>query len=262
MDTSVPAAKDAQNQTPTDQTADPVSSALGTSPQVSPVSGNKSDDTSSQVKPAPSKQQISISGGGGLEAGSAMIMAEDPDDDDEDEALQVAPQEKKNLGIMGQGDEEEQGDEQQIVGQSAVTDIAEETVEVQPVAFEVASRSSEIEKLIEITPPEQPKISEELKKIGVTHSGPGVIPQADFAPAKIPVSYEQALNEEEKIKSNRLHSSKFWLLEKIKYLLRKANPNVAATAKKQATQKVLPSTKPTVKKNSVSPSSLPVADNI
>jgi hypothetical protein len=239
MDTSAPAAKDAHDQTAKDQPVDPASSAQSMPSKVSTASGSQSDDTSAQVKPAPSKQQISISGGGGLEAGSAMLVTEDPDDDDEDEALQVAPQEKKNLGVMGQGDTEEQDDEQQIVGQSAVTDVAEETVEMQPVASEVAANSPEVEKLIEITPPEQPKISDELKNIGVTHSGPGVIPQATFAPAKIPVSYEQALNEEEKIKSNRLHSSKFWLLEKIKYLLRKVNPNIAATVKKSSSKKIV-----------------------
>jgi hypothetical protein len=250
MDPTAPAAQDVQKQTPAAQPA----------ADASTVQAGQSQDTTgqqsvTQVKPAPTtpqKTQISVSGSGGLEAGSAVIVQEDADDDDDEKELQAAPQEKRNLGVMGQGEDDEQ-DEQQVVSNPAVIDTEEEVAEVQPTVPEVVVSSPEVEKLVEITPPEQPKITEELKNVGVTHSGPGFIDasQMQLPPPKMPATYEQVVNAEEQIKNNRLHSSKFWLLEKIKYLWRKVNPNIALTVKKPQTKKVIPVKKLPVKANTV-----------
>jgi len=253
MDTSVPAAQDVPNQTQSDQQA------------VSPSANSASDDqakvspSQTPVAQQPKKQQVSVSGGGGLEAGSGMVMAEDPDDDDEAE-LQVAPQEKKNLGVMGQGGDDEQGDEQQIGSQAPVMDVSE-VAEIQPSVPEVVAGSPEVEKLIEITPPEQPKISDELKNIGVTHSGPGFIDAAQMnQPAlKMPVTYQQAVNAEEQIKDNKLKSSKFWLLEKIKYIWRKVDPNISLALKQQPV-KTMPAKTAQSKTNQIVASKVPVTN--
>lgn len=241
MDPSTSAAQDVSQQKQSDQS--------GVSPNANVASGPQQQDSTAQPVPQqPKKQQISITGGGGLEAGSGMVMAEDPDDDEDEDELQVAPQEKKNLGVMGQGGDD---DEQQIVSQASVLDVSE-VAEIQPSVPEVVAGSPEVEKLIEITPPEQPKISEELKNIGVTHSGPGFIDASQMnQPApKMPVTYQQALNAEEQIKDNKVKSSKFWLLEKIKYLWRKVDPNISLGVKPQVT-KVAPAKKLPVKTNAV-----------
>ncbi len=116
-------------------------------------------------------------------------------------------------------------------GRSCGADVQEEAVEVQPAVPEIAT-SPEVEKVVEITPPDEPKLTQEMKNVGVTHSGPGVIDvsPATFAPAKLPVAYEQALVEE---KQTELHDSKHWLMGMILYLWRKVNPNIALTVKKQ-----------------------------
>ena len=112
MDPSAPAAQDVQTQTPADQTVSSVSTTQDNQQKVSSATDGQAQITSSQPAPAtqpkpasapPKKQQISISGGG-IEEGASMILAENPDaDEDDEDELQAAPQEKKNLGIMGQG---------------------------------------------------------------------------------------------------------------------------------------------------------------
>ncbi len=235
MDPSAPAAQNVQDQTPAAQPVTDMSSDQNATQQAGPNSNTPAPTQPVQPKPAPiQKTQISVSGSGGLESGSAVIAAEDPDDDDDEDELQVAPQEKKNLGVMGQGSDDLQEDEQQIVSQPAVVDVEEVGPELQPAVPEVIAASPEVEKLIEVNELEKPKISTELKNIGVTHSGPGIIDAADMhlSKPKIPVTYAQAITQEELIKANRLHSSKFWLLEKIKYLWRKMNPDIAMTVMK------------------------------
>jgi hypothetical protein len=255
MDPSAPVAQDVQNQTKSDQS-------------VPAVSDNQQQSTTTQpnqpaVQQPLKKPQISISGGG-IEEGASMIVADNPDaDEDDEDELQVAPQEKKNLGVMGQGDAEEQ-DELQGASQQGVVDIQDESAELEPAIPEVVTSSPEVEKLIEITPPDKPELSDEVKKIGVTHSGPGIIDpgQLRLPDPKIPISIQQVLSEEEKIKSNRLHTSKFWLLQKIKYLWRKINPEITSDLKKQQTKPVIPAKTQPVKKDPVTINTLPETKSI
>jgi hypothetical protein len=237
MDPSTQAAQDVQNQQPANQSVDQGQQSTTTQPaSVASIAQNGLP----AKNPTAHKTQISISGGGvEAEAGGAMVMQEDPDaDNEEEEALKVAPQEKKTQVVMSVAGDE-QDEDQQSASQAPVVDVQE--AEVQPAVPEVAI-SPEVEKIVELTPPETPKITDELKDLGVTHSGPGIIDvsQVQFKPKPIPVSYEQALTEEEKIKENRLHNSRFWLLEHIKYLWRKLNPTIDQTVKKQAVKKVVP----------------------
>lgn len=242
MDQSAPAAQDVQTQTTATQSGDAAVPA-----QTAKSNADLSSDDQSQSLPTqqpaaqkiptqqpPKKQQISISGGG-LEEGASVMIEDDSDADDEEDEIQVAPQEKKNLGVMGQGGDAEEQDEQQVASPQGVANLQTESVEIAPAIPEVVTSSPEVEKLVEITPPDKPKLNEEMKKIGVTHSGPGII---DPGPSKLPepkmpITIEEVLQEEEKIKSNRLHTSKFWLLEKIKYIWRKVNPKIVTDLKKQ-----------------------------
>lgn len=217
-----PSVQNAQNQTQSDGTS--VTDEL--------------QQLATQPKPSaqkPKMQQISV--GGGIEEGASVMIAENPDaDEDDEDELQVAPQEKKNLGVMGQGDSEEQDDKQQAAGQPIVTDVQEAEPELRPSVPEFEA-SPEIEKIVEKAPSAEPVLTQELKDAGVTHSGLGVIDasSATFAPAKIPVSYDTAVVEE---KQTQLHDSKHWLMGKIMYLWRKINPNV--TIKKPAPKKIEP----------------------
>lgn len=239
MDPSTQAAQDVQNQTSSSATPVSDEQQKTTPTQQMSLSDIAQNGLSGQTLPQ-NKAQISVSGGGiEAEAGGAMIVPEDPDEDsDEEEALKGAPQEKKNQALMGVGGDE-QDEDQQPVSQAPVIDIQEES-EIQPAVPEITFGNPEVEKIVEITPPEAPKISEELKDI-VTHSGPGIIDvsEVNLKPKPLPVTYTQVITEEEKIKENRLHNSKFWLLEKIKYLWRKVNPDIDTTVKKQATQQTV-----------------------
>ncbi len=220
MDPSTPTAQDVQNQTPASQSANSVEPPVTATPLVQPV---------------PTQPKMPISVPGNVEEGSAVIMQENPDvDTDEEDEIKVAPQETKN----------------QAVSQSAGFD-EQEVAQIQPAVPEVVTSSPEVEKFVEITPPDVPKLSEEIKNAGVTHSGLGIIDvsQANFAPAKIPVTYERAVVEE---KQTQLHDSKHWLMGKIMYIWRKLNPKIALSVKKSPAP-VLP--------NPVKTNQIPVKEN-
>ena len=264
MDPSAPAAQDVQTQTTATQSGDAVVPAQTGKPNADLSSDDQSQASSTQqktpVQQPPKKQQISISGGG-LEEGATVTIEDDSDADDEDE-LQVAPQEKKNLGVMGQGGDAEDQDEQQVASPQGVADVQDESVEIAPAIPEVVTSSPEVEKLVEITPSDKPKLNEEMKKIGVTHSGPGIIdPGPSRLPeSQIPITIEQVLTEEEKIKSNRVHTSKFWLLEKIKYIWRKVNPKIITEVKKQQAKPVIVAKTQQVKNGTVTQQPVPVSN--
>ena len=87
-------------------------------------------------------------------------MPENPDAGDDEEELRVAPQETKN---------------QAVVSKVSPLILRKKLIAVCPSVPEFEG-SPEVEKIVEKTPDqEKPIISQEVKKAGVTHSGPGVI---------------------------------------------------------------------------------------
>jgi hypothetical protein len=197
MDPSTSSAQDAQNQKASDPGITNVQPpAIPAQPPQQPVS--KAPVTISVNKEGP----------------SAVIAAESSIDDEDDEEEQVAPQENKTQGV-----------------QQAGGDGEEEAVDVEPSAPEVSAsaESAEVERVVEKTPDVEPKITPELKKVGVTHSGPGIIPdeikvsENNFGIKKLPVSFEQAALEEKKTK---LHDSKHWFSAMMMYIWRRLNPQL------------------------------------
>lgn len=105
-----------------------------------------------------------------------------------------------------------------------------EEIEAQPSIPEPTIDTS-VEHVVEQTPnTEKPVLSESVKKAGITHSGPGVIPDT---PIKIekngleitppPISYQQVVLEEKK---TAFKSSKHWLLALYEIVWRKINPKI------------------------------------
>lgn len=208
MDTSTSSASDVQTQQSSDD------QVVNPSQQISQV------PSSPQQKPQPkASTMISV----GAEAGGGMMVQENPDADDEDEDELVAPQETKNLGVMGQGEEE--SDEQHIISQPSVVDIQEQAVELQPAVPEFPASSVEVEKVIERSPDtEKPDIPQAIQNV-LTHSGPGVIDvtQINIEKVKLPVNYPAAVAE---VKQTPLHDSKHWLMGMTAYIWRKIRPGI------------------------------------
>lgn len=199
-----------------DPNASSVQNAQNTVPPVNPVEPVV-PVTSQPAQPAQTQQQkMPISVPGSIEEGSA-VMPENPNAGDDEEELRVAPQETKN----------------QAVGQQGMTaDAEEETIAVSPSVPEFEA-SPEVEKIVEKTPDqEKPVISQEVKKAGVTHSGPGVIdiPNPVIPAQKLPVSYFDAVEEE---KVTKLHDSKHWFMGLVVYLWRRVNPKLPLKPKQQ-----------------------------
>jgi hypothetical protein len=209
MDPSTASAQNVQDQTGVQQPADQVQQPVAV-----------------QQPPAPSqpKGTTTISVGGGKETAPAVIVQESAEEDDEDE-IQPAPQEIKA----------------NVVTQQGGADTQEEVVELQPAVPEVVTSSSEVEAVIEKTPDqEKPALSEEVKKVGLTHSGPGVIAveqENSFGITKMPITYAQAADEEKK---TNITQSKHWLMGVIMYVWRKVNPTLG---KDQKVEKKIVATK-------------------
>ena len=70
---------------------------------------------------------------------------------------------------------------------------------------------------------EKPDLPKVVQNAGVTYSGPGVIDvkQNSFGVKKLPITYDQAANEE---RITQLHDSKHWFAGMIMYIWRKLNP--------------------------------------
>lgn len=78
---------------------------------------------------------------------------------------------------------------------------------------------------------EKPEIAEELKKAGITHSGPGIpIETNKFAITSMPMPYEEAKAMD---KASTLHDSKHWLAELVMYVWRKLDPMIDKKAKEE-----------------------------
>lgn len=106
-------------------------------------------------------------------------------------------------------------EEQQVEITSAVPEIAVEK-----------SVESVIEKSVDT---EKPEIPEELKKVGVTHSGPGIpIETNKFAVTTMPMKFEEAKVMD---KASSIKDSKHWLAELVMYVWRKIDPNIEKKAK-------------------------------
>lgn len=111
-----------------------------------------------------------------------------------------------------------------------------ETVDLQPADNEPVIDAS-VEQVVEkSSPQEKPVLPEAVKQAGVTHSGPGVIPdkikvvpktlqvpENKFGITAMPISYDQALLEE---KQTSFKSSKHWLMGVYEYVWRKINPMI------------------------------------
>ena len=85
---------------------------------------------------------------------------------------------------------------------------------------------SAVENFVEQSPAaEEPAIAPDVKKAGVTHSGPGLIVDVDenvLGIKKMPMTYADAAEAEKKAK---FKDSKHWLMAHIMYIWRKINPN-------------------------------------
>lgn len=209
MDSSISAAQNMQPAQTSDQPENNTQAPSGISlSQNSQQSASQAQSASSVPQATQQKTQISV---GNVEEGATAIIAESPDaDEDDEDELQVAPQETKNS----------------VIGQGAMAGIDDEIVEIRPSVPEFAASSPEVEKIIEKTPDqEKPVIPQEVKDMGVTHSGPGVIDiqQNTFGITKLPVPFEVAATQE---KTTKLHDSKHWLMGMIMYIWRKVNPKL------------------------------------
>jgi hypothetical protein len=98
-------------------------------------------------------------------------------------------------------------------------------IEVAPSMPELKVEQS-VEHVVEKAPDQdKPKIPEEVKAVGVTHSGPGIpVDENVFNVKSLPMTYEQAVAE---VKEHpKLNDSKHWLGELIKYVWRKLDPMI------------------------------------
>ncbi|MGI8419140.1 MAG: hypothetical protein ACR2LN_00690 [Candidatus Levyibacteriota bacterium] len=148
------------------------------------------------------------------ESGPSVIVSENSGDNEE---VQIASQETNNQGVQQQAGGEVQ------------------EIEVQPSILEPKIEAS-IEHVVEKSgDQEKPVIAEVVKQAGVTHSGPGIIPDTTFkikdnafGIKTLPITYQQAAVEEKK---TEFKASKHWLMGTIMYVWRKVNP--ALGTKKQ-----------------------------
>lgn len=201
-----------------DPNASSAQNAQNTVPPVTQMEPDATVTTPSVQQQQSQQHNTHISVPGSIEEGSAVIP-ENPGSGDDEEELRVAPQETKNQAVVQQG---------------ITADEQEEVIAVSPSVPEFEG-SPEVEKIVEKTADqEKPVISQEVKKAGVTHSGPGVIDftQAAIAAPKLPVDYTEAFEEE---KQTKLHDSKHWLMGMIVYLWRKVNPKITIKPKNQMT---------------------------
>jgi hypothetical protein len=131
-------------------------------------------------------------------------------EDNEDEVVQPAKQEVSSP--VGQQSADE-----------AVQAVEVQEVEVQPSVPELKVEKS-VEHIVEKSPDhDKPKLPEEVKAVGVTHSGPGVpIDQNVFGVKNLPMTYDQAIVEEKQ--HPKLNDSKHWLAELVLYVWRKLDP--------------------------------------
>ncbi|MGH7204554.1 MAG: hypothetical protein ACREHC_09015 [Candidatus Levyibacteriota bacterium] len=143
------------------------------------------------------------------ESGPSVIVSENSNDNEE---VQIASQETKNQGVQQQANAEVQ------------------EIEVQPSALEPKIEAS-VEHIVEKSgDQETPVIAEVVKQAGVTHSGPGVIPDTTvkiknnvFGIKTPPITYQQAVLEEKK---TEFKTSKHWLMGIYEYVWRKINPTL------------------------------------
>lgn len=113
---------------------------------------------------------------------------------------------------------------QQEVSVKPVQQTAEvDAIEMKPSTPEVSVEQS-VEQVIEKSPDmDRPKLSNDLKAIGVTHSGPGVpVDTNNWNVKSLPMTFEQAVAEEKQ--HPRLNDSKHWLAELVLYVWRKIDP--------------------------------------
>lgn len=98
-------------------------------------------------------------------------------------------------------------------------------VEVAPSVPEVSIEKS-VENVIEKSPDvEKPDIPQEVKAVGVTHSGPGIpVSENTFAVKTLPMTYQQAAIID---KQTSLKESRHWLSELVMYVWRKLDPTIA-----------------------------------
>ena len=204
MDSSASSTQTAPNQKTTDQPMNRTQPPATTAP---------SDDTNNA--PVQQKQPTTAQsmGSANKEAGPAVMVAESSDENDEEEdKIQVAPQETKTQVVQQPG--------------AGVTDEAELSEQVS----ESAGTGVEVEPFVEKTPDqEKPELSKEVQQAGVTHSGPGVIPDTiqvkenAFGVKSLPEPYPEAKRLE---KHTPFKSSKHWLMATVMYVWRKLNPKI------------------------------------
>jgi hypothetical protein len=119
--------------------------------------------------------------------------------------------------------DEEDAPARQEVSTRPVGQVVEQQIEVSPSVPEIAIEKS-IEHVVEKAPDiEKPKLSEAVKAVGVTHSGPGVpVDENVFLVKTLPMTFEQALVEEKA--HPKMNDSKHWLAELVLYVWRKIDP--------------------------------------
>lgn len=123
-----------------------------------------------------------------------------------------------------QEDPEEDQPARQEVSTRPTQSVAEvQEIEVTPSVPEIAVEKS-IEHVVEKSPDaEKPQLSDEVKAVGVTHSGPGVaVDENVFSVKTLPMTYDQAVAEEKL--HPQLNDSKHWLSELVQYVWRKLDP--------------------------------------
>lgn len=127
---------------------------------------------------------------------------------------------------------------QEVSTKPANQAVEQQQIEVSPATPEVAIEQS-IEHVVEKSPDvDKPKLSEAVKAVGVTHSGPGIpLDENAFQVKTLPMTFEQALAEE---KSHpKLDDSKHWLAELVLYVWRKIDPKKGKQKGEKQENKVL-----------------------
>jgi hypothetical protein len=176
-----------------------------------PVTAPRVDDNSK------SQTQTTISVN--KESGPAVIVQKSGDNDEEE--IHVASQETKNQVVQqgGGGIEVQEIEARPAIPEPKIEASVEHVIE----------KSADVEK---------PVLSESVKQAGVTHSGPGIIPDKikvevgdnNLGIKTLPITYEQAALEE---KQTEFKSSKHWLMGIYEYVWRKINPALGTKEKKK-----------------------------
>ncbi len=135
---------------------------------------------------------------------------------------EISPQEEQDAIMPSQ---------QETAGKSGSSVKEEQSIEIKASVPEIAvekSLEAVVEKSVDT---EKPKITEELKKVGITHSGPGIpIETNKFSVTTMPMQYEEAKAMD---KATSIRESKHWLAELVMYVWRKIDPMIEKKLKEE-----------------------------